>query len=158
MGRNRKWVLEDSIQDAVWKTILQGPRPPSVRWEKERNQSAAANPKKQFKSKDIVPTRPEARTPKVVPSQPPRSVRQSPPQVRAAAHSKIARLQAAISALGDADMAEKESLVKSLQCAQVQAVVPPVSENHLDAGIHRAGEEEIGCHRGGSSDCCQESG
>ena len=38
----------------------------------EGAQSAAvANPKKQFKSKDIVPTRPEARTPKVVPSQPP---------------------------------------------------------------------------------------
>ena len=41
MGRNRKWVLEDSLQDAVWKTILRGPRPPSVRWEKPRNQSAA---------------------------------------------------------------------------------------------------------------------
>ena len=41
MGRNRKWVLEDSLQDAMWKTILRGPRPPSVRWEKPRNQSAA---------------------------------------------------------------------------------------------------------------------
>ena len=48
--------------------------------------------------------------------------------MHAAAHAKIARLQAAISALGDADMAEKESLVKSLQRAQAQAVVPPVSE------------------------------
>ena len=27
--------------------------------------------------------------------------------------------------------------------------------DHIDAGIHRAGEEEIGCRRGGSSDCCQ---
>ena len=38
----------------VWKTILRGPRPPSVRWEKERSQSAAANPKKELKWKDTV--------------------------------------------------------------------------------------------------------
>ena len=55
-------------------------------------------------------------------------MRRSPPEVHAAAHSKIERLQAAISTLGVADMAEKESLVKSLHCAQAQAVVPPVSE------------------------------
>ena len=47
MGKNRKWDLEDSIQHAVWKTILRGLRPPSVRWEKERNQSVA-NPKKEL--------------------------------------------------------------------------------------------------------------
>ena len=41
---------------------------------------------------------------------------------------RIERLQAAISALGDADMAEKESLVKYLHHAQAQAVVPPVLE------------------------------
>ena len=129
MGRNRKWVLEDSIQDAVWKTILRGPRPPSVRWEKDRNQSAVANPKKELKWKDTGAKRQgNASSPKVVPSQPQRSVRQSPPEVHAAAHAKIARLQAAISALGDADTAEKESLVKSLQRAQAQAVVPPISE------------------------------
>ena len=29
MGRNRKWVLQDDIQEAVWRTILRGPRPPS---------------------------------------------------------------------------------------------------------------------------------
>ena len=55
-------------------------------------------------------------------------MRRSPPEVHTASHAKIERLQAAISALGDADMAEKESLVKSLQRAQAQAVVPPVSE------------------------------
>ena len=59
MGRNRRWVLEDSIQDTVWKTILRGPRPPWVRWEKQRSVSAVANtanarkdPKKETKSKD----------------------------------------------------------------------------------------------------------
>ena len=129
MGRNRKWVLEDSSQDAVWKTILRGPRPLSVRWEKERSQSAAANPKKESKSKDTVTTRQaKAGSPKVVPSQSQRSGRHSPPELHAAAHAKIQKLQAAISAWGDADMVERESLVKSLQHAQAQAVVPPVSE------------------------------
>ena len=89
MGRNHKWVLEDSIQDAVWKTLLRGPRPPSVRWEKERNQSTVANPKKELKWKDTGATRQgNARSPKVVPSQPQRSVRQSPPEVYAAAHGR----------------------------------------------------------------------
>ena len=38
MGRSRKWVLEDNLQEAVWRTIMRGPRPPSERWEK-RNKS-----------------------------------------------------------------------------------------------------------------------
>ena len=42
MGRNRKWVLENNLQEAVWKTILRGPRPPSQRWE-QRNSSDVAN-------------------------------------------------------------------------------------------------------------------
>ena len=79
MGRNRKWVLEDNIQDAVWKTILRGPRPPSVRWEKHRSPSAGANlAKKDAKSKNSVQARQsKAPSPKVVPTQP-RTVRQSP--------------------------------------------------------------------------------
>ena len=136
------------------------PRPPSVRWEKERSQSAAANPKKESKSKDTVTTRQaKAGSPKVVPCQSQRSARHSPPVLHTAAHAKIQRLQAAISAWGDADMVEKESLVKSLQHAQAQAVVHPrLRTDHFDAGIYRAGEEEIGCRRGGSSCCCQEPG
>ena len=31
----------ECLQDAVWKTLLRGPRPPSVRWEKPLSQSAA---------------------------------------------------------------------------------------------------------------------
>ena len=54
--------------------------------------------------------------------------RRSPPELQAAVHAKIERLQAAISALGDADKAEKESLVKFPHRAQAQAVLPPVSE------------------------------
>ena len=64
---------------------------------------------------------------KVVPTRN-RPVRQSPPEMYAAVHAKILRLQAAISALGDADVVEKENLARALQRAQAQAVVPPVSE------------------------------
>ena len=34
MGRNRKFVLEDELQQAVWRTILRGPLAPSVKWDK----------------------------------------------------------------------------------------------------------------------------
>ena len=43
MGRNRKWVLQDDIQEAVWRTILRGPRLPSNKWEM-RNKSDASKP------------------------------------------------------------------------------------------------------------------
>ena len=63
-----EWVLEDSIQDAVGKTILRGPRPPSVRWEKQRSQLAAAHPakdrkdsKKDAKAKDSAQVQQKAR-------------------------------------------------------------------------------------------------
>ena len=39
MGRNRKWVLEDSIQDAVWKTILRGPASVGMRKPRRSNRS-----------------------------------------------------------------------------------------------------------------------
>ena len=129
MGRNRKWVLEDNIQDAVWKTILRGPRPPSVRWEKHRSSSAGAiSAKKDAKLKNSVQVRQsKALAPKVVPSQP-RTVRQSPPEAFTAARAKVLRLEAALSALGDADTAEKENLERALLRARAQAVVPPISE------------------------------
>ena len=161
MGRNRKWVLEDSIQDAVWKTILRGPRPPSVRWEKQRSQSAAAHPakdrkvsKKDVKAKDSAQVQQTASVPKVVPTQP-RSNRQSPPVARAAAQAKVQRLQAAISALGDVDMIEKENLERALVRAQSQAVEPPVSAQIISAKGFI--EKTVGCRRGGSDRGCPES-
>ena len=32
MGRNRKWVLEDNLSEAVWRGTLRGPRPPATAW------------------------------------------------------------------------------------------------------------------------------
>ena len=50
-GRNRKWVLDDNLSEAVWRTILRGPRPPSVTW--GSNKSSANSPDK--KSRNPVP-------------------------------------------------------------------------------------------------------
>ena len=80
-----------------------------------------------MKAKDSAHTRQPKAESKVVPIRN-RPVRQSPPEVHAAVHAKILRLQAAISALGDADVVERENLARALQRAQAQAVVPLVSE------------------------------
>ena len=89
MGRNRKWVLEDNLQDVVWKTILRGPRPPSVRWAKQRSQSAVAHPAKdKMDSKKDAKSKEAAKTPQVGPRS-----RQSPPELHAAAQAKVSRLQ-----------------------------------------------------------------
>ena len=80
MGRNRRWVLEDSIQDAVWTTIS------SVTWEKQRSVSAVAH---------TANAQDQPRT------------RQSPPEMHAAVQAKVQRLQAALSVLGDADAVEQ---------------------------------------------------
>ena len=41
-------------------------------------------------------------------------IRQSPPEMHAAAQAKVQRLQAALSVLGDADAVEKENLERAL--------------------------------------------
>ena len=134
MGRNRKWVLEDSIQDAMWQTILRGPRPPSVRWEKQRNQSTAAHPANKKDSK----IQPKCNRKPVCQKlcQPSRDQTVSLLQARAAAQAKVQRLQASICALGDVDMIEKENLERAIVRAQSQAATN---------GFHRAGKETVGC-------------
>ena len=111
----------------MWKTILRSPRPPSVRWEKQRSESAVANTANARKdSKEETKSKDASKVHKVVQVQP-RFIRQSPLEMHAAAQAKVQRLQAALSVLGDADAVEKENLERALSRAQTQAVVPPVS-------------------------------
>ena len=110
----------------MWKKILQGY---SVRWEKHRNQSADTtnarkDSKKDTKSKDA------AQAQKVVQLQP-RSYRQSPLEMHAAAQAKVQRLQAALATR--------------------------VGTDQFYERIHRAGEETVGCRKGGSHRGCPES-
>ena len=44
MGRNRKWVLEDNLSQAVWRTILRGPRPPLGSWQCGTRQNSSSTP------------------------------------------------------------------------------------------------------------------
>ena len=102
--------------------------------------------KKESKSKGATPGQQKASAPKVVPH--PRS-RQSRPESFAAAQAKVSQLQAAISALGDADTVEKEHLERVFRRAQTQAVVLPGTDR-FNEGIHRAGET-VGCCQEGLS-------
>ena len=49
MGRNRKWVLENSVSEAVWRTILRGPCPPATAWSRA-SKSVAKSPAQKFPS------------------------------------------------------------------------------------------------------------
>ena len=86
MGRNRKWVLEDSLQEAVWRTIIRGPRPPSARWpQKAKRSPSTATPSLAYSPPSSHPT-------------------------KAAPKSKVSSIQATISALGaDPDLAHVQA-------------------------------------------------
>ena len=95
MVRNRKWVLQDNLQEAVWRTIMRGPRPPSVPWEK-RNPSAASRDsnttEKPLKKPDVKATNWKATKPQGQGSVPLR-VPLHPDEAMAAARSRVAKLQ-----------------------------------------------------------------
>ena len=106
MGRNRKWVLEDNLQEAVWRTILRGPRPPSVSWpQKGKRSSSAAAPSKAHAPVSSVAKKVQAPT---------------------APKSKISSIQAAITALGpDPDPVILSSLRDALQRAKESSKPSP---------------------------------
>ena len=68
MGANRKFILQGHLQEAVWRTIMRGKRPPSVKWEK-RDQPTARVVRE--------PTKPPKQTPTSVARRDP-----MPPDVR----------------------------------------------------------------------------
>ena len=98
MGRNRKFVLEDDLQQAVWRTILRGPRPPSAKWAGTRNIVSAVSkpnqPKKQEPQKKPPPKVPSGKLPAA------RKEAVSPDEAVAAARQRVAKLQAVLTALG----------------------------------------------------------
>ena len=87
MGRNRKFVLEDDLQQAVWRTFLRGPRAPSVQWAGTRNTVSAASKPNQPKPE------PQKKTPPKVPRGKVPADRQepvSPDEAVAAARQRVA--------------------------------------------------------------------
>ena len=126
MGRDRKLVLEDDLQQAVWRTILRGPRPPSAKWGRSSPANSKPGPVTQAQSGNVKKS--EVKAPKQFgqSSTTPR-VSRSPQEVMAVARSRVVKLRSVLATLGDDDEASA-TIKAALQKAEVQAHECPVSE------------------------------
>ena len=151
------WSVQDDLSKASWKQILMGPRPPSTRWPqaqrgpapKWRPQQKKERPSPSVQQPQKVPTTVEKLTKALSAldgSSPEAQMlreslekvkaeagsreqtRASPDEVRSAALAKIARLEAAITALGPDNSPEKTLLEESLQKVKKGAKMTPVGE------------------------------
>ena len=118
MGRNRKFVLEDDLQQAVWRTILRGPRPPSAKWEKRSSPSAVSKPSQAPKKQDRQNPKPG----KVSLASP-----VSPDEALAAARARVAKLESALRTVGEDDETFP-ILMAALKKAQSQAQERPIPD------------------------------
>ena len=123
MGRNRKFVLEDDRRQAVWRTILRGPRPPSVQWNRMRNPASAASkpnhpkPEPQKKNQKVPVSRPPV----------PRREAVSPDQATSAARQRVVKLEAILATLGEEDEIYP-TLLAALKKAQSKSQERSVSD------------------------------
>ena len=147
---------QEPIQDAVWKTILRGPRPPSVRWEKQRSESAVANTanvrkdsKKETKSKD------SAKFQKVVQGTIQSSVSSGDTRGSSSQGPTVARSAQCVGRCRCGR--EGESGTGPLTRTDASCGATHDGTDHLHERIYRPGEETVGCRRGGSSRSCPES-
>ena len=113
MGRNRKWVLEDDLSEAVWKRILRGPRPPSHKWPVAQGQGRSTSAAHRHRS---------GRQPPTVVTEPPRPNR-TPEAVAEAAAEEVVRLESAVAALGEGNPLAKP-LLAALKVARSKVNVP----------------------------------
>ena len=90
MGRNRKFVLEDKLQLAVWRTIVRGSRPPSVQWAGTRDTVSAASKPNQPKPEPQKKTQPKVPSGKVPTA---RKEAVSPDEDAAAARQRVEKFQ-----------------------------------------------------------------
>ena len=89
-----------------WLQVIRGPKPPDT---VRRPPTSGAEPR--VSAPPVAPER-----------------RWKPEEVRAAASTRVTRLQAAIASLGPDDLEEKKVLDAALRKAKMQAVVPPVED------------------------------
>ena len=114
MGRNRKFVLEDKLSEAVWKRILRGPFPPSNSWptaqklNQRRNSSAAQKPRNQHPDGHVRQdrqSRPVSSARAYV--TPPEQPKRTPQAVAKATADEVRRLESAVAALGEQSSCEE---------------------------------------------------
>ena len=141
----RGWTSVDVPEG--WLKVIRGQRPPSVKWAKaekktERKSSAAPQNPRQPPG----PSRsPPSKTPTPAQEVGPR-VSRDPDQVVSEAQSRVVKLEAAITALGENDPAVPR-LREELQRVRSQAQVRPSgSTHHLDPRVHCTGPEACGGH------------
>ena len=139
MGRNRKWVLENDLSEAVWRTIVRGPRPPSVGWPRAPrfNSSAASTMCSGGPSHGRAAHHQQVRHASKgngkssVPQ--PSVVRLSPDERVAEARARVVRLEAALQVL-DEESPEAQLIKEALLKAREQSRVQPVGER-LDSTL-----------------------
>ena len=122
MGRNRKFVLEDDLQQAVWRTILRAAicevgQVIARKFEAGSSQTGPGNVKKS-EVKASKQYGQSSTTPRVS---------RSPEEVMVAARSRVVKLRSVLATLGDDDEASA-TIKAALQKAEVQAQERPVSE------------------------------
>ena len=148
MGRNRRWVWEDNLSEAVWQTILRGPRPLGAVWLRASSrvgatkfasqQSPSPLPKKgKGKGQPWVANPVKSHvTPK---SESTRTSSLNPDEQLQAAQAMVVKLEAALMAIGEEDPAVA-GLLEALSKARLQAQVRPVQDRitHTEAFLSRS--------------------
>ena len=125
-------MLQDDIQEAVWRTILRGPRPPSNKWEM-RNKSDASKPhskvvKGEPKKDPPVPKKPQVQAKaQSVQKEPKPREPLSPDQAMEAARARVVKLQGVLTILGEDDEMYP-TIMEALRQAESRARERPVSE------------------------------
>ena len=170
MGRNRKFVLEDELSEAVWKRILRGPRPASNRWptaqklNQRRNSSAAQKPRNQH-SEGHVRQDPQSRpvsSARADVTPPEEQPKRTPEAMAEATADEVRRLESAVAALGE-DSPHAKSLVSALKVAKAKLNVPisvqiQASEQYLERAKKRLvqAEEDLSKASAKKSECAKD--
>ena len=105
-----------------WIQIVKGPRPPAEKWPRSPQTVQGSAPQQRRRQTVNASQEGQRQIAPVV-----ARVRRTPDQLRADASTRVSRLRAAIDLLGEGDAEEKRVLQLSLQKAEQQAEVLPLS-------------------------------
>ena len=104
-----------------WVQVLRGPRPPAAKWPRVQRQSPSNVPDSSRVGLPNTGVRPQTKVTDRVP-------RRNPEENCAAAQATVRRLEVALAALEESDVAAREAIQASLVKARVAARVLPVSD------------------------------
>ena len=128
-SRRRNWQQADSTE---WVKILRGRRPPSVQWPSAKSQDTKkTNPVAQPVQKTLVRRVAKEYSPGPLPE-----------DVMSAAQASVVRLEKALGALDDADVAAEQALQSALERARARASERSLKDRIKDAELflERAGK------------------